>query len=434
MSEYGELVESTLSLAALIGKHCAYRNEQRKRGANDFNIFAIVRRIEDEEGLHSRFIHHLLDSSADHGQGTLFLKEFLSECEIPNFNLERAKAYREYNRIDLYLTDETKHVLIENKINAGDQESQIERYVTSLRNENKHDRDFYENLTVVYLTLNREFPSSYSLGNIKNLSDGMQLDGSRFEFRSIHYKKQIKNWISKCLGHVSNITNLTVGLQQYLDVIDKLNNTYQERLMSLYDFISDENMDTYDILRNMDLIAREAPQMKKQFMEEFFEEVKREIENKFVEMKIKDWVVSIEGDLQTKYDAPFRIRYIGIDVCKVCYGLDFEGNDYHMPLIGIVRTDRDIDLGSINKNEKIQNLLTPIDDGFMSSLPAWLRFQQLWKVIGARNTEQNLFQEIVSNEKNVLVSKVADALLGVFNRYEYDRKVVENANKILLGE
>jgi hypothetical protein len=105
-----------------------------------------------------------------------------------------------------------------------------------------------------------------------------------------------------------------------------------------------------------------------------------------------------------------------------------------MPLIGIVRTDRDIDLGSINKNEKIQNLLTPIDDGFMSSLPAWLRFQQLWKVIGARNTEQNLFQEIVSNEKNVLVSKVADALLGVFNRYEYDRKVVENANKILLGE
>lgn len=118
------------------------QNKQKQRGLNNYNLLTAVLSPSDEVRMHSRMIYSLLNPSGEHFQGTLFLEKFLKVLKVEGFgvldlNLASCSVFKEYENIDLYITDGTKHIIIENKVHAGDQKNQIKRYLELIKKENE---------------------------------------------------------------------------------------------------------------------------------------------------------------------------------------------------------------------------------------------------------------------------------------------------------
>ncbi len=225
------------------------QNKQKQRGLNDYNLLTTVLKPHDEVRLHSRVIGSLLNPEGMHYQGSLFLENFLEVIGLKdiNFDIEKARVELEYKNIDLYLTDGNKHIIIENKVYAGDQASQIKRYIQKILEENKNMLD--KDLIVIYLSINRDYPSDYSLGKEEKMqsSEYFKVDkdsliyegnnnilkGCKFVFNSIHYEKEILKWLEKCLHEVQNITNLNEAIKQYIDVVKIVINQQKEKIMPI---------------------------------------------------------------------------------------------------------------------------------------------------------------------------------------------------------
>jgi hypothetical protein len=120
----------------------------RKYSGEDFNIFHILNLTTNEVRLHSNFIGNLLNPIGSHGKGSKLLKLFLnkiqenttpetffSENDISKAIVKVEKDiggidvnYEEGGRIDIAITQGNSCLVIENKINAGDQYKQLVRY------------------------------------------------------------------------------------------------------------------------------------------------------------------------------------------------------------------------------------------------------------------------------------------------------------------
>jgi hypothetical protein len=218
-----------------IKKFKAEQTKQKQRGLNDYNILTTVLKPHDEVRVHSRMIGSFLDINGKHYQDDLFLKEFLSYLKIDNYNTLNSKVYNEYENIDLYLTDGVKHIIIENKIWAGDQKNQIKRYIEIIKkeNENLDCKDLY----VIYLSIDRVEPSNYSLGDYKINNNYItnQKDEKLAIYKAMHYKTDILKWLEKCQYEVQNITNLNEAIRQYKSVVEMVINKYKGKVMSLED-------------------------------------------------------------------------------------------------------------------------------------------------------------------------------------------------------
>lgn len=82
--------------------------------------------------------------------------------KIKNTNFEN--VYKEFQtnegrRIDILIVFDTFEIIIENKINAGDQENQLEDYYNDRFNLNNGKKDIF----IIYLTKNAYKPSEYSI-------------------------------------------------------------------------------------------------------------------------------------------------------------------------------------------------------------------------------------------------------------------------------
>ena len=133
LSDYKDIFEQ-------IKKFKKEQNRQKQRGLNNYNILTTVLKEHDEVRLHSRMIASLLDPSGEHYQSNLFLDKFLEVLNVPEFQIdsEKCSVYREYENIDLYITDSNKHIIMENKIYARDQKEQIKRYIEIIEEENSN--------------------------------------------------------------------------------------------------------------------------------------------------------------------------------------------------------------------------------------------------------------------------------------------------------
>jgi hypothetical protein len=126
------------------------RRSRDKREAPEFNVFEVLR-VERNEAAHSRFLANLLNPAGTHGQGAFFLNHFLRHCQesfrdFPNlldggipdtpFVFVKSEFHSAYGRPDIMLfsRDPRLALIIENKVYAGDQEKQLERYWNLLQN------------------------------------------------------------------------------------------------------------------------------------------------------------------------------------------------------------------------------------------------------------------------------------------------------------
>ena len=318
---------------------------KKLRGNNDYNLFLALLDINDEVRLHSRFIYSLLDPDSSHYQKELFLELFIKACELENFGLDpqNAKVYKEYENIDIYITDGAKHIILENKINAGDQEAQIKRYIKTVQKENDGEADIY----VLFLSPQGREPSDYSLDGLK-IKDSKIIDENSNEvakFKAISYDKEIMAWLDSCLDEAGNLANLAAVISQYKNVIEKIYGTYKGVEMDTEEIskIILENYDLVDEIRNKYFDMANANRLN-----EFISNVKTELEKRLPQ----EWRVETrEADASRRHFAPLYVyKHSWDDGFLLTFALEFDSKNFLYPYIGLTYDEDRI------KKEHIENI------------------------------------------------------------------------------
>lgn len=293
------------------------QEEQKKRGLNDYNLLTTVLKPHDEVRLHSRVIGSLLNPDGLHYQDGLFLDIFLEVLKLKEFELDvsNTKLYLERENIDLYLTDGTKHIIIENKVYAEDQPSQIKRYIEWVFKENQNLLE--SDVFVIYLSLDKSKPSNLSLGKENEtqneeyfeLSSGKLvykgnnslLKDKNILFKSIHYKNEILKWLKKSQYEIQNISNLNKSLNDYTDVVKMISNQYKEKILKLEDVLLEDDK-KYQLAKEISEAFENAKKIKEKKDKELnVEKIKIILEKEAVTYKEgKDYDINIFLNYQIK--------------------------------------------------------------------------------------------------------------------------------------
>ena len=239
------------------------RKDKFERGEN-YNIFYDLGFMSDEVHLHSMFLANLLNPKGSHGQRGKFLEAFLKmlqksfpvisadSLEIDNTNASvEVEKYigrqtdLEGGRIDIYLTDGKHSIIIENKIYAGDQHHQMQRYWNYGMSQKGDDTE--KSFVLIYLTLDGCSPSKDSLG--ENLKEN--------DIVCLSYKSDIRGWLDRCVELASRTPLVRETINQYISTIDILTNNVMEDNKELLDILSkEENLDAiYDIANNKNIVV-----------------------------------------------------------------------------------------------------------------------------------------------------------------------------------
>ncbi|MDX8388735.1 MAG: PD-(D/E)XK nuclease family protein, partial [Ghiorsea sp.] len=383
------------------------QNKQKQRGLNNYNLLTAVLRPSDEVRLHSRMIYSLLNPNGKHFQGTLFLEKFLEVISPEKFklNLDSCAVYKEYKNIDLYITDGTKHIIIENKVHAGDQDRQIERYLELIKNENNApDAPDVADVLVLYLSLDRKNPSKESLGGM-SIKDDKVVSGAGSEiafYKSIDYKIEIMKWLESCQHEVQNITNLNQAITAYQDVVKMINKEYKGKAMSIADYIKD-NKDVYAMALE---VSKAMPEVRKSIVDSFFANVVSQLEEKLG----NDWEVDlIKDDLAKSYGFPLRVYkkdWHGSN-SLLMFGFEFDSKDFHNCYLGVVRLNDKITIkGDIDK--KFKSEINELSKK-LKTTAWWLHWEWFYN--------KGDFVEYINNEPQA-EAKLVDTFIGLIDVFE----------------
>ena len=225
------------------------KDEMRLRGFNNFNYIELLKGF-DDENTHSKIIAEFLNPNGSHFQGSIFIENFFEvlnlKYNLQNWNVITEKFMSNYvdkgqGRIDVFLTDGKRYIILENKIKANDQPSQIYKYVEGLYKEIQiKDRN---KILVLYLTKNGIKPSKESLNDYKIKNDYLELNNQqKAKIKCISYEDILK-WMKKNLSTVENISNLRESIKQYIKIIKKLLQK-EKNIMNLKEYLlKDKNKD-----------------------------------------------------------------------------------------------------------------------------------------------------------------------------------------------
>jgi hypothetical protein len=197
-----------LSLAKTI-RH--YEEALTQASGERFNLFNILHVGHYEVRTHSPMLAELLNPKGSHGQGSVFLRHFLTELKINDFDAENAHVDTEVpigalGRLDIVITDGNQRcIFIENKIYAVLQDKQLERY---------HERDQKANL--LFLTLNGEPPSDWGNNGVYNT------DSFERVFQRVSYKTNIVRWLESCRKEAATAPGVREAITQYIHLIQRL--------------------------------------------------------------------------------------------------------------------------------------------------------------------------------------------------------------------
>ena len=187
---------------------------QERLHAPHYNIFHALHIDRRETVLHSPMLAHLLDPTASHGQGYLFLQAFLDVAHInrqvplPDGRIDsaewtvRQEIYIGNGSIDLLIEcPALKYVLvIENKVDASEQYTQLWRYHQWMV---KH-RSGYSTRQLIFLTPTGHTPESHKAAPCVLMS----------------YRKDIREFLSQTIDEIKP-TKVSELVKQYKTVIDE---------------------------------------------------------------------------------------------------------------------------------------------------------------------------------------------------------------------
>lgn len=194
-----------------------FREQARQRErlvAPRFNVFHILRVSRKEDDAHTPMLAELLNPCGGHGQGTLFLRGFLKVAasrglQAPPAGVEdqvwevETERYIGNGFLDIAVSCELSGYLmvIENKIDAGEQPHQLSRYKEWMRSQSKH----LPTQELVFLT-----PTGREA-----------ITGRGCNYLQLSYSEDVRAWLNAALPNVK-APKVAETLRQYLEIIDTL--------------------------------------------------------------------------------------------------------------------------------------------------------------------------------------------------------------------
>ena len=205
-------MEAHQSVLAVAGR--LYERVRAGRPKRQFNVFEVLRSATDEVNLHSRFLHALLDH-VDPGSGRRDnLEEFLGQVAgAADFEVDDARVEREVYGIDLLVSNGRQAVVVENKIWAGDQHRQLERYRDALVDLGYEDSA----VRLLYLTPHGHQPAAQSRGRIPPGRIGL-----------VSHRDDLPPWLTGCQRRAFAEPGLREAVGQYIQLIRKMTNSDHE--------------------------------------------------------------------------------------------------------------------------------------------------------------------------------------------------------------
>lgn len=229
----------------------------------NFNIFSILKMDANEVRLHSALLGELLNPKGSHAQKDIFLKLFLVEINITDFDTENAKVdiekhigavsddYDNGGRIDLIInSSNNRSIIIENKIYAGDGHKQLYRYY-----------NYDKNAILYYLTLEGDAPSPNSLS-------GLNIN----KVNLISYRFHIINWLEDCKKQAVEFPLLRETITQYIYLLKRLTN--QSINHEMEENIVEKILETEDTFKSAISIKDSINSFEKTINTRCFEELK----------------------------------------------------------------------------------------------------------------------------------------------------------------
>lgn len=326
-----------------------------------FNIFSILNMERLEVRTHSALLYELLNPKGSHFQGCTYLDVFIKEVlEIDDFDLNNVKVERERNtnglgRMDLIIENQEHLIIIEIKIDAGEQENQLKRY-------NKYGMISGKDYNIYYLTLFGYEASDYSTGNID------------IDYKCISFEIDILNWINKCIGVSKTplLPSIREILVQYSKLIEKITNQLDGGVkMEIKDLLFKENN-----LKIAEQIAKVIPYCRAELEYKFWKVLYSKYNNKVKELGLeyvddgffKDEKSDIEDivEIRKKKNGDFYLEYkvrdYGNKNLYLYIGCD--GNDdYIYVSLGLGTEDENISFKEYD--EKMINIIEEL--GFIKS-------------------------------------------------------------------
>lgn len=186
--------------------------EYEERCAPRFNLFRILIG-KKRETAHSAFLADLLNPKGSHGQGRAFLREFFgvwsemshlphvepdADSKVTDFEVITEKGT--YNgRLDILLESRERGILfvIENKIDAAEQQNQLKRYAEWLSGK----KNIKKGVLIVLAP------------------EGRKPDDQQVKCVCLTYQKEIMTWIERCKS-VARPARVIDSLQQYLEELN----------------------------------------------------------------------------------------------------------------------------------------------------------------------------------------------------------------------
>lgn len=340
------------------------KKERQKRGEY-FNIFSVLRLETKEVRLHSAFLAELLNPEGSHGLGKQFLELFLnmvvrkSKEEPFDFETENAKVYVEHyigvisedkksgGRIDLLIEDgKGNAIIIENKINAGDQEYQLLRY-------NNFAKDIYKNYKLLYLTKDGGEASEYSTGK------------EDFEYQCISYRNNILPWLECCEQAAVRHPLIRETIHQYIINLKEILNIMEDSaLNNLIDSIVEEKDNILSIIRLKDNLGEMLHKMCKKKLEPIY-----------------DCIVKEYGMERQLYVGKWYMQYSGVSFKKeewkyISISFEFYSNNLKNFGYGIKFQNLQIDKGI---REEIKMKLANIEGGQASNWYPWYKIDEQYQ-------------------------------------------------------
>ena len=190
-----------------------------------FNVFSILGVETDEVRTHSAFLADLLNPQGSHRQGDAFQKLFMKVAlnhsrpdeygDSEPFQV-RKEASTDQGQIDILLENKEACIVIENKIYAEDQISQLNRYYQYVKTRFSDDNQ----IKLIYLTLYGSSPDETSLKAVNGQGRDLRED----EVIRISYEKHIIDWLEECmkLQEVQRVSPIREIVFQYRDLLKQL--------------------------------------------------------------------------------------------------------------------------------------------------------------------------------------------------------------------
>jgi len=196
-----------------------------EKEAFSYNIFNILNIHTAEVKTHTPFLRNLLEPNGTHGQKDLFLITFIQNfipidkrelfilSNINDYNVEEEKP-TQCGRIDIFIESINSKkkfgIIIENKLLAGDQHLQLNRYYDFVKARKFIDQQ----IMMFYLTIDGHDPSEYSIDK-KTMSE---LKNRKILY-NLSYKTDIKNWLKNIIKDIKS-NKVKFLIEQYLEMIE----------------------------------------------------------------------------------------------------------------------------------------------------------------------------------------------------------------------